>query len=69
MLTFLVKNGKMKLPGKSIFEKTRKDFQVKSRNRSRPPRPIRSLLELITKPTSDPTFQKVRHQLEEVLKQ
>ena len=60
---------KWSFSGSPYFEKTRKDFQVKSRTRSRPPRPIRSLLELITKPTSDPTFQKVRHQLEEVLKQ
>ena len=37
MLTFLVKNGKMKLIGEeSIFQKYAKKLKVKSRNRSRP---------------------------------
>ena len=36
MLTFLVKNGKMKLSGESIISEYAKKREVKSRTRSRP---------------------------------
>ena len=36
VLTFLVKNGKMKLSGKCVFSEDAKKLKVKSRNRSRP---------------------------------
>ena len=40
LLTFLVKNGKMKLSGLNILENTRQKPLVKSRTRSRPKRDL-----------------------------
>ena len=40
LLTFLVKNGKMKLSGLNILENTRQKLLVKSRTRSRPNRDL-----------------------------